>query len=59
MAKIRLNTTKKLNAYRAKKQRAAYIARGLVRVLGGAWVPASSVKRNGSRKTNRKVPRVR
>jgi hypothetical protein len=59
MAKIRLNTTRKLNKYRLRKQREAYLAKGYVRIEGGAWVPASSVKRNGSRKTNRKVPRVR
>jgi hypothetical protein len=58
MAKIRLNTTRKLNKYRLRKQREAYLAKGYVRIEGGAWVPASSVKRNGSRKTNRKVSRV-
>ena len=51
MAKLRLNTTKKLNKYRLKKQREAYLAAGYVRIEGGAWVPASSVKANG-RKTN-------
>jgi hypothetical protein len=56
MSKIRLNTTKKLNAYRMKRQRAAYIERGFVRVLGGAWVKAGSVK-NGQ--TKRKTSRVR
>lgn len=48
MAKQRLNTTKKLNAYRLKKQREAYLANGYVRIEGGAWVPAGSVKvKNG------------
>lgn len=51
MPKLRLNTTKKLNAYRLKKQREAYLANGYVRIEGGAWVPAKSVKGNG-RKTN-------
>jgi hypothetical protein len=55
MSKIRLNTTKKLNVYRMRRQRAAYIERGFVRVLGGAWVKAGSVK-NG-RQTNRKNAR--
>lgn len=48
MAKQRLNTTKKLNAYRLKKQRDAYLANGYVRSISGAWVPAKSVKvKNG------------
>ena len=57
MAKQRLNTTKKLNAYRLKKQREAYLANGYVRIEGGAWVPAGSVKKDG--KTNRKNFRPR
>ena len=53
MAKQRLNTTKKLNAYRLKKQREAYLANGYVRIEGGAWVPRGSVKVNG-RQTKRR-----
>lgn len=56
MAKLRLNTTKKLNKYRLKKQREAYLAAGYVRIEGGAWVPAKSVKANG-RKTKHKNSR--
>jgi hypothetical protein len=58
MAKMRLNTTRKLNKYRLRKQREAYLAKGYVRIEGGAWVPASSVKRNGSRKTKYKNSRA-
>lgn len=57
MAKQRLNTTKKLNAYRLKKQREAYLANGYVRIEGGAWVPVGSVKKDG--KANRKNFRPR
>lgn len=53
MAKQRLNTTRKLNAYRLKKQREAYLANGYVRIEGGAWVPRGSVKVNG-RQTKRR-----
>jgi hypothetical protein len=54
VAKLRLNTTKKLNAYRLKKQREAYLAAGYVRIEGGAWVPASSVKAKNGRTTRRR-----
>lgn len=58
MAKQRLNTTKKLNAYRLKKQREAYLANGYVRIEGGAWVPAGSVKKDGRRTTKHKNSRT-
>lgn len=56
MSKIRLNTTRRLNAYRLKKQREAYYERGFVRVQGGAWVKKEAV--DASRKAKYKNSRA-
>lgn len=44
MAKIRLNTTRKLNAYRLKRQAAIYRERGFIKV-GKSYVKQVLVER--------------